>query len=135
MKYLSVLFLLLFATVVSAQDSTLVKSETPKMLIGLAEGSSYMHEHVTVKFIKVIQDSRCPKNVMCIRAGEAEVLIGIYKNGLLMEEKTITVRPNTALLNLYSNAEITVSVANLFPYPTEVGAVSDKSYVLDLLFE
>ena len=89
MKYLSVLFLLLFTTVVSAQDSTLVKSETPKMLIGLAEGNSYTHELVTVKFIKVIQDSRCPKNVMCIRAGETEVLIGIYKNGLLTKKKPL----------------------------------------------
>ena len=135
MKYLSVLFLLCLTTVVSAQDSTLVKIETPKLLIGLAEGGSYMHEYVTVKFIKVIQDSRCPKNVMCIRAGEAEVLIGIYKNGVLLEEKTIIVRPNTPLLTLYSNAEVTVSAVNLLPYPKEVGTVSDGSYVLDLLFE
>ncbi|SFI65122.1 hypothetical protein [Olleya namhaensis] len=135
MKYLSVLFLLCFTSVVSAQDSTLVALETPKLSIGLVEGGSYMHEYVTVKFIKVIQDSRCPKNVMCIRAGEAEVLIGIYKNGLLLEEKSIIVRPNTRLLTLYSNAEVIVSAVNLFPYPKEVGTVSDRSYVLDLLFE
>ena len=135
MKYLSVLFLLCFTSVVSAQDSTLVTLETPKLSIGLVEGGSYMHEYVTVKFIKVIQDSRCPKNVMCIRAGEAEVLIGIYKNGLLLEEKTIIVRPNTRLLTLYSNAEVIVSAVNLLPYPKEAGTVSDRSYVLDLLFE
>ena len=96
MKYLSVLFLLCFTSVVSAQDSTLVALEAPKLSIGLVEGGSYMHEYVTVKFIKVIQDSRCPKNVMWIRAGEAEVLIGIYKNGLLLEEKSIIVRPNNS---------------------------------------
>lgn len=135
MKYLSVLFLLCFTSVVSAQDSTLVALETPKLSIGLVEGGSYMHEYVTVKFIKVIQDSRCPKSVMCIRAGEAEVLIGIYKNGLLLEEKTIIVRPNTRLLTLYSNAEVIVSAVNLLPYPKEAGTVSDRSYVLDLLFE
>ena len=135
MKYLSVLFLLCFTSVVSAQDSTLVTLETPKLSIGLVEGGSYMHEYVTVKFIKVIQDSRCPKNVMCIRAGEAEVLIGIYKNGLLLEEKTIIVRPNTRLLTLYSNAEVIVSAVNLLPYPKEAGTVSDRSYVLNLLFE
>lgn len=135
MKYLSVLFLLCFTIVVSAQDSTLVALEAPKLSIGLVEGGSYMHEYVTVKFIKVIQDSRCPKNVMCIRAGEAEVLIGIYKNGLLLEEKTIIVRPNTRLLTLYSNAEVIVSAVNLLPYPKEAGTVSDLSYVLDLLFE
>ena len=33
-----------------------------------------------VKFKKVITDSRCPKNVMCVRAGEAYVLVSIYKN-------------------------------------------------------
>lgn len=135
MKYLSVLFLLCFTILVSAQDSTLVALETPKLSIGLVKGDSYMHEYVTVKFIKVIQDSRCPKNVMCIRAGEAEVLIGIYKNGLLLEEKTIIVRPNTRLLTLYSNAEVIVSAVNLLPYPKEAGTVSDRSYVLDLLFE
>lgn len=135
MKYLSVLFLLCFTSVVSAQDSTLVALETPKLSIGLVEGGSYMHEYVTVKFIKVIQDSRCPKNVMCIRSGEAEVLIGIYKNGLLLEEKSIIVRPNTRLLTLYSNAEVIVSAVNLLPYPKEAGTVSDRSYVLDLLFE
>ena len=135
MKYLSVLFLLCFTSVVSAQDSTLVTLETPKLSIGLVEGGSYMHEYVTVKFIKVIQDSRCPKSVMCIRAGEAEVLIEIYKKGLLLEEKTIIVRPNTRLLTLYSNAEVIVSAVNLLPYPKEAGTVSDRSYVLDLLFE
>ncbi|PKG52155.1 hypothetical protein [Olleya sp. 1-3] len=135
MKYLSVLFLLCFTIVVSAQDSTLVALETPKLSIGLVERGSYMHEYVTVKFIKVIQDSRCPKSVMCIRAGEAEVLIGIYKNGLLLEEKTIIVRPNTRLLTLYSNAEVIVSAVNLLPYSKEAGTVSDRSYVLDLLFE
>lgn len=135
MKYLSVLFLLCFTSVVSAQDSTLVTLETPKLSIGLVEGGSYMHEYVTVKFIKVIQDSRCPKSVMCIRAGEAEVLIGIYKKGLLLEEKTIIVRPNTRLLTLYSNAEVIVSAVNLLPYAKEAGTVSDRSYVLGLLFE
>ncbi|WP_282070079.1 hypothetical protein [Olleya namhaensis] len=135
MKYLSVLFLLCFTSVVSAQDSTLVALETPKLSIGLVEGGSYMHEYVTVKFIKVIQDSRCPKSVMCIRAGEAEVLIEIYKKGLLLEEKTIIVRPNTRLLTLYSNAEVIVSAVNLLPYPKEAGTVNDRSYVLDLLFE
>lgn len=34
--------------------------------------------NVTIKFKKVLSDSRCPRGVTCIWAGEAKVLVAIY---------------------------------------------------------
>ena len=32
---------------------------------------------VAISFVKVLSDSRCPKNVQCVQAGEAKVLVRI----------------------------------------------------------
>ena len=40
-----------------------------------------------IKFKKVITDSRCPKSVICVRAGEAEVLVSVYRNGDFVEDR------------------------------------------------
>ena len=38
-------------------------------------------ERVTVAFDRVTADSRCPRDVQCIRAGDATVLVGIAPTG------------------------------------------------------
>ena len=38
-------------------------------------------ERVTVAFDRVTADSRCPRDVQCIRAGDATVLVRIARNG------------------------------------------------------
>ena len=39
----------------------------------------------------VLDDSRCPKGVTCVWAGEAEIIVFVYENKKILEEKTIII--------------------------------------------
>lgn len=73
-----------------------------------------------VEFVKVISDSRCPKNVQCVWAGEAKVLVKIYRNGEFEEETQITIHPRVleaSVLELFSSEKTHTKAINLLPYP------------------
>jgi hypothetical protein len=90
-----------------------------------------------VKFKKVITDSRCPKNVMCVRAGEADVLVSIYKNGDFIKDKKIRIDASGYVMesnNLAFNAEdFKIYGFALKPYP--VSTNTSYNYQLELVFK
>ncbi|NNE33372.1 MAG: hypothetical protein HKN40_13495, partial [Winogradskyella sp.] len=49
---------------------------------------------VEVFLKRVVVDSRCPKDVMCVRAGEAKVIVSVFKDGKHLEDKLIEVYPS-----------------------------------------
>ena len=50
-------------------------------------------EPLTVRFASVVEDSRCPANVQCIRAGEARVEIGVQQAGMEPALDTLSTAP------------------------------------------
>lgn len=72
MKILILTFVLMFAmaTIISAQDSA-----TLTLRPGLHKKAG--GTGLKVKFISVVEDSRCPKDVNCIQAGNAKIKIQI----------------------------------------------------------
>jgi len=135
MKYLFLIFALCFTVLVNAQDTTNVKVEAPKIVNQLQLGNSITHDDITINFVKVIRDSRCPKNVNCIRAGEAEVLIRIFEKGEKSEEKVVKLLANNQLSTLFLSNDLKISAYNLLPYPDGVGNVADVDYSLELTFK
>ena len=55
--------------------------EVPMIGTKLALGETVQFENATVKFIKVLEDSRCPKEVTCIWAGQARLLVEVTEKG------------------------------------------------------
>ena len=47
----------------------------------LARGETAQVEDLTVRFAQVVEDSRCPMGVYCIRAGEAKVQLALRAAG------------------------------------------------------
>ena len=92
-------------------------------------------DDVSVEFVEIISDSRCPKNVQCFRAGEAKVLVAIYKNGKFTHEKTLIFDASGLVLEknvqLISSENLYIKGLALYPYPSG-GKIVDEKYYLDL---
>ena len=133
-----ILFTLFFcATTLLCQAQVAKDSISISKNVGLYQQVSF--ENYQVKFKKVITDSRCPKSVMCVRAGEAEVLVSIYKNDDFIEDKKIRINASGYVMesnNLAFDAkDFKIYGFSLTPYPKGVEDITDKDYKLELVFK
>lgn len=89
-----------------------------------------------MKFIKVISDSRCPKDVTCVCTGKAEILVSILKQGKVLEQKTITITPYVNLKKPTvvdeSSAKYSIEGVDLLPYLVSTSKSKPEDYVLQL---
>ncbi|OIQ23609.1 hypothetical protein [Lacinutrix sp. MedPE-SW] len=136
MKNLLLIFTLVITSIVSAQDSTAVKAEAPKIVSKLMYGNTLKVEDLEFKFVAVESDSRCPKGVQCVWAGEAIVLVDVFKNGNKLEQKRLVFSPTSqlqnALGNLFSSESLKVSGLNIVPYPESGSKIKIEDYYIQL---
>lgn len=140
MKSILLAFVLCFASLFStleAQTQVVKDSLSISKVIGIDQKTDY--KGYEVKFKKVITDSRCPKNVMCVRAGEADVLVSIFKNGRFLADKKIRidasgyVMESTSLVS--TETDFKIYGFSLSPYPDGVNDIEDKAYRLEIVFQ
>ncbi len=107
-----VLFFLLSVFSFSQNTGHNEKTDTPRIVSKLHIGEQQQFKDVTLKFVKVVQDSRCPKDVACIWAGEVVVLVDVYEKDTKIAQKTLTLSPTsplqTKLGNLFSSEDLMV---------------------------
>lgn len=119
-----------------AQDSTNVKAETPKIVSKLAFGEIVQFDNIELKFVAVLLDSRCPKSVTCIRAGEIIILVAVFENGKKIEQKELQFTPTShlqnRLANLFSSKDLNVSGYNVLPYPEYGNKIKMEDYYIQL---
>ena len=137
MKKILFLITILITSLSFAQDSTTTKKVTPpKIVTKLNFGESVQFEDIRLKFVEVVQDSRCPKAVQCIWAGEVIVLVDVFKNGNKVEQKKLTINPTFSLKkqlgNLFSSEEISVYGFNVLPYPVSSNKIPMEDYYIQL---
>lgn len=130
MKTSLLALIILFSSFVFGQEKT---PETPKIGIKVPKGETVVLKGVSIKFLDVVEDSRCPEGVNCIWAGRAIVRAEVTSNGKL-EEKTLIFgevkageEKNT---NLYSSAHFSINGLTLNPYPTSEVSGKNKEYTL-----
>lgn len=84
----------------------------------------------------VISDSRCPKDVTCVWAGEAKVLIEIFEKGKLISEKLVIINPySTDEIPLqFSAGDMLYSITTfrLYPYPSAASKKNKIDYSLEM---
>lgn len=121
--------LILFSTYAIGQNNS---AETPKIGVKVPLGKTIEYKGVSIKFIEVLEDSRCPKDVTCIWAGRAIVKVEVMGNGK-KEEKTLIfgeVKQNEEKnLVLYNSKNFTINGLTLNPYPTSLKS-EDTNYIL-----
>ncbi|NOT47529.1 MAG: hypothetical protein HOP17_07235 [Acidobacteria bacterium] len=80
---------------------------------------------VSVKFLAVTEDSRCPENARCIWAGVARVKIQVSKNGKTAEFELNTNQPDKSAV--FEGQEIKLTA--LTPYPKTSTPITPAGYI------
>lgn len=118
MRKLLFLFSVLVAYSSLAQEEN---KKTPEIVIKMDVGETISLKDVSIKFVGITEDSRCPEQVTCIWAGRVIAEIEVTK----MKEAPITkhiiigqTRPNESNSRvIYSKEEYSIEVASIAPYP------------------
>ncbi len=130
MKKSLLAIIILFSTFAFGQEDS---AETPKIAVKVPKGETVVLKGISIKFMEVMEDSRCPEGVDCIWAGRAIVKAKVTANGK-SEEKLLTfgeVRPGEEKnTNLYSSPTFAINGLSLKPYPTAESVGNINSYVL-----
>ncbi|WP_155827706.1 hypothetical protein [Gillisia sp. JM1] len=97
-------------------------------------GELFSFENKSIQFKKVISDSRCPKDVTCVWAGEAKVMLAILENGKLIEEKIVTLNGQNPLDFSFLGLEdiYSLKALDLIPYPVSSHKIKDSEYCLKI---
>ncbi|MFQ6027851.1 MAG: hypothetical protein ACE5Q6_10205 [Dehalococcoidia bacterium] len=99
-----------------------------EIVLRVGEGVALDDRRLEITFLEVIQDSRCPSDVVCIRAGDATVRLSTSVPGHVPEEFSLLLgeevgRPVKTL------ARYTVKLSRLDPYPVSTAPTSQGDYV------
>ena len=70
---------------------------------------------------------------MCVRAGEAKILVSIFKNGTFVEDKIIYVYANAAPSLILNSSGVSLEANNLSPYPEAYKPIDKQIYTLELV--
>ena len=120
MKNIYSLFLLLFFAASLHGQETDPQNKTASKTEKLKVGEVLTFGDTSVQFIKVISDSRCPKNVECIWQGEAKVLLGMIVEGRKISEVEVVIASGDQSFPVLQEQGLLLNVYGLSPYP-EVG--------------
>ncbi len=132
MKYLFLFGILICSISLTAQ----VQEENRIFNSVLQVGEQLEFGDKSIRFKEVISDSRCPKDVTCVWAGEAKVLIQIFEKGKRINDKIV-------VINTYAIDEIplqfsagggifSITAFKLFPYPSTASNNDTMHYTLEM---
>jgi hypothetical protein len=85
---------------------------------------------ITVKFLELIEDSRCPEDVNCVWAGVARIKIQLRKNGKSAEVELNTNDKKTAVFQGYR-----VTLKDLQPRQSTTSKYSPSAYSATLVIK
>ena len=92
-------------------------------------------KNLAIELVEVLSDSRCPKNVQCIRAGEAFIVVNIYKGEEKVIQEKLEIFPrkiNEYALEKLSDVHSKVMDIALLPYPNGINKIDLSNYCLQL---
>ncbi|MCB7481804.1 hypothetical protein [Christiangramia sediminis] len=125
-----IFFLALFQSVfILAQDSE--PSNYNMQDATLCIGDIMQLDDKSIKFKKVISDSRCPKGVTCVWAGEVKILIEFYEQGKFKGDKIIT-GSNISIEEFFNVKDLIIKTLVVYPYPEINEKISSEEYSLSL---
>jgi len=132
MKYLFLFGILICSISLSAQD----QEENRIFNTVLQDGEQLEFGDKSIRFKEVISDSRCPKDVTCVWAGEAKVLIEVFEKGKLINEKLVVINPyildEIPLQFSAGDGIYSITAFKLFPYPSTASKKDTMDYTLEM---
>jgi len=132
MRQLLFILPLLFFGISNAQQPN--KTEVPIIAMKLPIKTPVLIEGKTITFLEVLEDSRCPKGVECIWAGEVKILISIEEKGLPTEKKELifgTSQPSEIETDLTLELpNYVLKFVGIQPYPQATESIKAEEYIL-----
>jgi len=129
MKQLLLFVCLLSSIPLIAQDASQVNTELYKLVFN----ESVSIKNIRLEFESISPDSRCPKEVNCIRAGEAITVLKVYVDNNFKKELQLTFYPHgisEKLTGILKEENIVIKNLQLFPYPKVDGRQVNSNYFL-----
>ncbi|GGG24140.1 hypothetical protein GCM10011344_26120 [Dokdonia pacifica] len=132
MKILRIVFVLIsFCAFAKAQNASPTKA-ADQITFELGLGEHQQINAVEVTFLEVMEDSRCPKDVDCIWAGQAKIKVRIVEKGLKPIEKEVIFDASGKNNILHTSDDVVIKAVHLSPYPKTTTAVHNRVYYLKL---
>lgn len=112
-------------TIVMMLLASFAAAQTPeKISLKAGQQKATKASRISVKFVAVTEDSRCPEGTNCIWAGMATVKLQLRKNGKTAEFDLNTNQPDKSAI--FEGHEIKFTSLN--PYPKSTGPIVKSSY-------
>jgi len=109
-----------------------VLSAPQELTLGYGEEKSVGGSVLRVAFVRVVEDSRCPVDVVCVWAGNALVELGI-RMGM---GPTFPLQINTTLEPRFADwNDVRVTIVELLPQPREGDPPRPESYTVKIRLE
>ncbi len=97
-----------FAALQSVQAHTVTQ-----VTLQVGRQTNLFNRDLTIQFVSVLNDSRCPQDVQCISAGNAKIRIKVRKNFGRWQTFDLNLNGNNSVVN-FRNYQI--DFTNLTPY-------------------
>lgn len=133
MRLLILACLLGFVFNVTAQDS--IKVKTPKIIMQKKVNQAMVYEDVAITLVRILEDSRCPQGVNCVRAGEVKAIVEIVEAGKTRKMREIVVQANTnpnQLPVIYQTKTKHFFAVNILPYPKFDIKIAPEDYTIQI---
>ncbi len=124
--------LICFFAFAKAQNETSKEEIKHTVEIKLGVGESQKINDIKITFLRVIEDSRCPKDVDCVWAGQAKIRILGEENGIDPVEKELTFSSPAKTIYIHKSDVLAIKAVRLSPYPETSLATSKRVYYLEL---
>jgi hypothetical protein len=120
---LALLLTLIFGTLLQAQTNQ-------RVTVQVNQQKTLSKSKITIKFVSLVDDSRCPTDVQCIQAGNGEIQIQLKKVG--SAAKTVKLNTNTQPQSV-SFAGYTIKLIDLNPKPASNIRINRLGYTATFL--
>ncbi|MGA8852993.1 MAG: hypothetical protein WB492_02335 [Christiangramia sp.] len=123
------IFLALFHFVIPVQENE--PSEYNIYSASLCTGDQFSFGNKSMKFKEVVSDSRCPKNVTCVWAGEVKVLVEFFENGVYKGDKIIS-NSGISIAEFFEAEKLDIMGFSVSPYPVTARKIKPEEYTVNI---
>jgi hypothetical protein len=123
------IMMVIFLATGCSSENTLEVSLGKEFSLAIGQSASISDERLSVKFLDVTEDSRCPKGVTCIWAGQVSCEVEVIRNGNIERAKLTALAgriPASQIISGYSFA------FNIEPYPEANNQITKEEYRLSV---
>ena len=100
------------------QDLKIINTElNTEFELKINQTANIESENIKIKFLDILEDSRCPSDVQCVWQGQARVLVNVEKNGQDLGDFILIDLADKEDLRIKDFNGYTIKLLKVMPYP------------------